>query len=107
MIAGIGFCFMSAILFFVSLLLLACFNTMREMRKETKIYAKTAYHNARMNELILRLSSRYERNLSLWYNDATGRTWELSNADNNVYESIKKEIQSIKSTLEDEYRRRL
>lgn len=105
MVAAIAFMIMCVLLIIVGLLLLACFNTMRRMRQEARIYIKGAYHYATMNELLMRILARYERNLAQWYNDATGRAWEINQRDRNVYETLRKEVQDLKATLEAEQRR--
>jgi len=105
MVAAIAFIIMSILLIVVGLLLLACFNMIRRMRQEMRVYIKGAYHYATMNELLIRILARFERNLAQWYNDATGRAWEINQRDKNVYESLRKEVQDLKSTLEAEQQR--
>ena len=105
MVAAIAFIIMCILLIFVGLLMLASFNTMRRMRQEMRIYIKVAYHYATMNELLVRVLARFERNLAQWYNDSTGRAWEINQKDRNVYETIRKEVQDLKATLEAEQRR--
>jgi len=105
MVAAIAFIIMCVLLIVVGLLLLACFNTMQRMRREAKVYIKGAYHYATMNELLVRILARFERNLAQWYNDTTGRAWEINQRDRNVYETIRKEVQDLKSMLEVEQHR--
>lgn len=102
MVLAISFIIMIVMLMIVTILLIANFNTMRRMRQETRIYLKVAYHSANMNEFLVRILARYERNLAIWHNDATGRQWEIQPKDKTVYESIKQEIHILKSNLEEE-----
>lgn len=105
MVAAIAFIIMCFLLIFVGLLLLASFNMMRRVRQEMRLYVKGAYHYATLNELLVRILARYERNLAQWYNDSTGRAWEINQRDRNVYETLRKEVQDLKSSLEAEQNR--
>lgn len=104
-IAAISFTIMCIMLVIVAIFLIAIFNITRRMQHNNRVHLKVAYHSATMNEFLVRILARYERNLAVWYNDATGRGWDIDKRDRNVYEGLRKEVQDLKSTLEEEQRR--